>query len=381
MIVVRSDTRATHVAAFPFRPSASVPSANATGEGANTAESNASHESLPVRSGAWRLTDSLILPPASVGDLVMLALDRQLAAIDTAAPLDRPRWQVSLGQSSPLAMAVDSRRVLLVDATELTAYSLDSGSVIYRVPHGLGDASGTDPNAALTNSASATNMPPMVVYLADDLLIAARGARWNIFDAPTGRSLSSVGNPLGRASNPPLADPDSIAAPSIRYLWRSDTTATLVADHDAIHLELAKNEITRQPLLDSPAGLTAKKRVDTLVFATRFAPPSQSDSNTASLLTLTMAGDLRCLDGTAAAPRWEANGLAAIPPLAVYPTLIATRDSALVRISADEGQESEWFRWPAESPTLAPATPLVAVLGRVYYSTEQGWLVCLAEAP
>lgn len=381
MVVVRSDTRATHVAAFPFRPSVSVPSANATGEGANAAESNASHESFPVRSGAWRLTDSLMLPPAAVGDLVLLALDRQLAAIDTAAPLDRPRWQVSLGQSSPLAMAVDSRRILLVDATELTAYSLDSGTILYRVPHGLGDTLGTDPNAAPTNSVSATNMPPMVVYLADDLLIAARGARWNIFDAPTGRSLSSVGNPLGRASNPPLADPDSIAAPSIRYLWRSDTTATLVADHDAMHLELANNEITRQPLLDSPAGLPAKKRVDTLVFATRFAPPYQSDSNPASLLTLTTAGDLRCLDGTATAPRWEVNGLAAIPPLAVYPTLIATRDSALVRISAEEGQESEWFRWPAESLALAPATPLVAVQGRVYYSTEQGWLVCLAEAP
>ncbi len=77
--------------------------------------------------------------------------------------------------------------------------------------------------------------------------------------------------------------------------------------------------------------------------------------------------------------RWEVAGLAPRPPLVAGPAVIAIRDAALLRISLDDGQESDWWRWP--EATLAPATPLVAVRGRVYYLTAQGWLVCLAEAP
>jgi hypothetical protein len=96
-------------------------------------------------------------------------------------------------------------------------------------------------------------------------------------------------------------------------------------------------------------------------------------------ITLTATGDLRLLDWSDATPRWEVGGVATRPPLAVYPALIATRENALIRLNAEDGQESEWYRWPDDR--LAPATPLLSMGGRVYYQTARGWPVCLAEAP
>lgn len=429
IVVVHSGPRESDVVAYPLERK--EPAWAASGQPATdqTPAVKTPAVTAPAPRGVWTLEGVPRLPPCAVGERLILAFDRQLVALDTSSGSSRPLWQVPLEGPAPQAMLVDHQRLVLASATQFAARSVATGELLYVTQHHLGPMP-TD------SGATATELP-LKMHLADDLLLIARGTSWAVFDSPTGRPVplmnmppsvpatAPLANPPQLADPPSLADPTRLAEPTpvraspIGFLWRADAAAVLVDDRGSTRIELEQGRQSRHTF-PSPMTLVVALPIATTSSApsplatTNSQPTSAANfadpdgRNTDSWLTLSAAGELRLFDAIAsaapAAPaasvgtatsvasaasvapaasmatlRWEVAGLAPRPPLVAAPAVIAMRDATLLRISLDDGQESDWWRWP--DATLAPATPLVAVRGRVYYLTAQGWLVCLAEAP
>ncbi|MFM7073737.1 MAG: PQQ-binding-like beta-propeller repeat protein, partial [Planctomycetota bacterium] len=399
------ESRVTRVIAYPVEKSAT------------------NGQTAPAPHGSWQLEGTPSLPPAAVGDRLILAFDRILVAIDTASGSRPPRWQVQLESPSPVSMAVDHQRIVLVNGQRLESRSIETGELLFTVPHHLEAvnraALADGPEVAGTDIDATASEPPMALHLADDLLVVARGASWALFDAPTGRPLPfpkpfphpfpQLGLPRADAMSTSLAGPNQGLGPRGRFLWRADATVVLVDDRGCTQMELERLERSRQLFANATSLLAA---LPITPAASNAAPGSTSNTR---FLTLSKAGDLRLFESPfktpleaplepplepstsstkdantantadtaateiTATPNWELAGLAPRPPLVAYPAVVAARDAALIRINVDDGQESDWFRW--SDANLAPATPLVAVRGRVYYMTAEGSLVCLAEAP
>jgi hypothetical protein len=282
------ESRVTRVIAYPVEKSAT------------------NGQTAPAPHGSWQLEGTPSLPPAAVGDRLILAFDRRLVAIDTASGSRPPRWQVQLESPSPVSMAVDHQRIVLVSGQRLESRSIETGELLFTAPHHLeavnitalvdgSEVAGADIDATASE-------PPMALHLADDLLVVARGASWALFDAPTGRPLPfpkpfpKLDVPRADAMSTSLAGPNQGPGPRVRFLWRADATVVLVDDRGCTQMELERLERSRQLFANATSLLAA---LPITPAASNAAPGSTSNTR---FLTLSKAGDLRFFESPLKTP-------------------------------------------------------------------------------